>query len=57
MSFSKFFFWRAASSIAMFIPPGYHVFSVLVTDAQGNLRTSNPAMLVVRKTPTDAAQQ
>jgi hypothetical protein len=27
---------------------GYHVFSVLGTDAQGNLRTSDPRMVVVR---------
>ena len=29
------------------LSPGYHVFSVLGTDAQGNLRTSNPVMVVV----------
>jgi hypothetical protein len=31
---------------------GYHVFSVLGTDAQENVRTSNPMMVVVRKGPT-----
>ncbi len=31
------------------LAPGYHVFSVLGTDAQGNLRTSDPKMVVVRK--------
>ena len=30
------------------LTPGYHVFSVLGTDAQGNLRTSNPALVVVQ---------
>jgi hypothetical protein len=41
------------------LTPGYHVFSVLGTDAQGNLRTSNPALVVVRRPSTDvhAAQQ
>jgi len=29
--------------------PGYHVFSVLGTDAQGNVRTSQPVMVVARK--------
>lgn len=28
------------------LTPGYHVYSVLGTDAQGNLRTSNPAMVI-----------
>jgi hypothetical protein len=32
------------------LAPGYHVFSVLGTDAQGNLRTSNPALVVVQST-------
>ena len=32
------------------LTPGYHVFSVLGTDAQGNLRTSNPALVVVQST-------
>ena len=30
------------------LAPGYHVFSALGTDAQSNLRTSNPALVVVR---------
>lgn len=30
------------------LTPGYHVFSALGTDAQGNLRTSNPVLVVVR---------
>lgn len=30
------------------LTPGYHVFSVLGTDVQGNQRTSNPTMVVVR---------
>jgi hypothetical protein len=41
------------------LTPGYHVFSVLGTDGQGNLRTSQPVMVVVRTPPTEvpAAQQ
>ncbi len=41
------------------LTPGYHVFSVLGTDAVGEIRPSNPAMVVVRRPPTDvrAAQQ
>lgn len=35
------------------LTPGYHVFSVLGTDAGGNIRSSNPVMVVVRKPPTD----
>src|SRR5262249_35391811 len=31
------------------LTPGYHVFSVLGTDAAGTLRTSDPVMVVVRK--------
>jgi hypothetical protein len=31
------------------LKPGYHVFSVLGMDANGNLRPSNPVMVVVRK--------
>lgn len=34
------------------LAPGYHVFSVLGTDGQGDLRTSNPVMVIVRSTPT-----
>jgi hypothetical protein len=30
------------------LTPGYHVFSVLGTDASGDLRTSNPVMVVVQ---------
>jgi hypothetical protein len=30
------------------LTPGYHVFSVLGTDAQGTVRTSDPVMVVVR---------
>jgi hypothetical protein len=30
------------------LTPGYHVFSVLGTDAVGNIRASNPVMVVVR---------
>jgi hypothetical protein len=30
------------------LSPGYHVFSVLGTDAQGTVRTSDPVMVVVR---------
>jgi len=30
------------------LTPGYHVFSVLATDAGGDIRTSNPVMVVVR---------
>jgi hypothetical protein len=36
------------------LTPGYHVFSVLAEDAQGTLRTSDPAMVVVRRLPTDS---
>jgi hypothetical protein len=31
------------------LTPGYHVFSVLGTDAKGNIRTSDPVLIVVRK--------
>jgi len=30
------------------LTPGYHVFSVLGTDAVGDTRSSNPVMVVVR---------
>lgn len=33
---------------AMNLMPGYHVFSVLGTDPQGNLRTSDPRMVLVQ---------
>jgi len=41
------------------LTPGYHVFSVLGTNAEGEVRTSNPVMVVVRSSPTDvtAARQ
>jgi hypothetical protein len=32
---------------------GYHVFSVLGTDAGGDIRPSNPVMVIVRSSPTD----
>jgi hypothetical protein len=31
------------------LTPGYHVFSVLGADAKGNIRTSDPVLIVVRK--------
>lgn len=33
------------------LTPGYHIFSVLGTDAAGTVRTSNPVMVVVRRPP------
>ena len=33
------------------LTPGYHVFSVLAMDDQGNLRTSDPRLVVVRALP------
>lgn len=41
------------------LTPGYHVFSVLGTDAEGTVRTSDPKVVVVRTPPTDVptAQQ
>ena len=41
------------------LTPGYHVFSVLATDTQGTLRTSQPVMVVARAPARDvpAAQQ
>ena len=33
------------------LSPGYHVFSVLGTDDEGAVRTSDPVMVVVRKLP------
>ncbi len=35
------------------LTPGYHVFSVLGTDVQGTVRSSDPRMVVVRQPPTD----
>ena len=35
------------------VTPGYHVFSVLGTDAAGTVRTSDPVMVVVRRPPSD----
>jgi hypothetical protein len=34
------------------LTPGYHVFSVRGTDAAGTVRTSDPALVVVRPLPT-----
>jgi hypothetical protein len=34
------------------LTPGYHVFSVLGTDTEGTVRTSDPVMVIVRKLPT-----
>ena len=41
------------------LTPGYHVFSVLGTDAGGDIRPSTPVMVVVRRPSTNvhAAQQ
>jgi hypothetical protein len=41
------------------VTPGYHVFSVLGTDVDGDIRPSNPVMVVVRTPATDvrSAQQ
>jgi hypothetical protein len=41
------------------LTPGYHVFSVLGTDAHGDIRSSDPVMVVVRAQPMDvhAARQ
>src|SRR5262249_23162730 len=36
------------------LTPGYHVFSVLGTGAGGDIRSSNPVLVVVRRPPTDA---
>ncbi len=36
---------------ALNLTPGYHAFSILSTDAQGNVRPSNPVLVVVRKMP------
>ncbi len=33
------------------LTPGYHVVSVLATDGQGNVRTADPKMVVVRPLP------
>lgn len=37
--------------IATNLAPGYHVFSVLATDGDGNVRTSDPRMVVVHTLP------
>ncbi|HEY7115294.1 MAG TPA: hypothetical protein VH475_01840 [Tepidisphaeraceae bacterium] len=39
------------------LTPGYHVFSVLGTDARGNLRTSNPVLVVVWEPRTTVHDQ
>jgi hypothetical protein len=31
------------------LPPGYHVFSLLSTDAAGTVRTYDPRMVILRK--------
>jgi hypothetical protein len=36
------------------LKPGYHVFSVLGTDAQRTARTSDPVMVIVRKLPASS---
>jgi hypothetical protein len=36
------------------LTPGYHVFSVLGTDAEGTMRTSDPVMVIVRVLPTSS---
>jgi hypothetical protein len=36
------------------LTPGYHVFSVLGADAKGNIRTSDPVLVVVRKLPASS---
>ncbi|HEX2949615.1 MAG TPA: Ig-like domain-containing protein [Armatimonadota bacterium] len=41
----------AAQFTAANLTAGFHVFSVLGTDAQGNVRTSNPVLVVVRSLP------
>jgi len=33
------------------LTPGYHLFSVLATDVDGNVRTADPKMVVVRPLP------
>jgi hypothetical protein len=37
--------------VAPKLTAGYHVFSVLGTDDQGNLRTSNPVLVIAGKRP------
>lgn len=56
----KLVFYDGAKKLGVVVPgaaphftatnltPGYHVFSVLGTDAEGNVRTSNPVMVIVR---------
>jgi hypothetical protein len=36
------------------LTPGYHVFSVLGTDAKGTVRSSDPVMVIVRKPPASS---
>jgi hypothetical protein len=36
---------------AVHLTAGFHVFSVLGTDAQGTIRTSDPVLVIVRKLP------
>ena len=31
------------------LPPSYHVFSMLATDGDGNVRTADPKLVIVRK--------
>jgi len=40
---------------AMNLAPGYHEFSVLGTDAGGEIQSSNPAMVVVRTPPMEVS--
>jgi hypothetical protein len=42
----------ATQFTATHLTPGYHVFSVLATDAERTVRTSDPVMVVVRKLST-----
>ena len=35
------------------LTPGFHVFSVLGTDPNGDIQTSNPVLVVVRRPPTN----
>ena len=36
------------------LTPGYHVFSVLGSDVEGTVRTSDPVMVIVRKLPASS---
>jgi peroxiredoxin Q/BCP len=42
-----------AQFTATSLTPGYHVFSVLATDDRGTLRTADPKMVVVRRSPAE----